>query len=248
MSAADRLVRENLVNSLVAGVATGMGTSGADMATAAGAAQIESQNNQVAPFGRHARTDEQTLTGDSGTPKKWYEQSPVDLLAQGIKNGLDAFPGFGEGGPVGPSMATALATVESWLVPTSATLSQPGYVPSNATLAKGDKGTQASSTDSGGAPPPNMSPDGAGRSGAFNEAKRNAGIPTSQQPVEVRPNVDRQGNVQPGYQYVYEVPSEGGRTKEVIIRDDAGGHSFGNNDPQNRGAHFNDPAGNHYDY
>ncbi|SAK99059.1 Cytotoxic [Caballeronia glebae] len=48
MSAADRLVRENLVNSLVAGVATGMGASGADMATAAGAAQIEVQNNQVA--------------------------------------------------------------------------------------------------------------------------------------------------------------------------------------------------------
>ncbi|MDR5856738.1 filamentous hemagglutinin N-terminal domain-containing protein [Caballeronia sp. LZ062] len=47
MSAADRLVRENLVNSLVAGVATGMGASGADTATAAGAAQIEVQNNQV---------------------------------------------------------------------------------------------------------------------------------------------------------------------------------------------------------
>ncbi|SAL63994.1 filamentous hemagglutinin outer membrane protein [Caballeronia arvi] len=110
-------------------------------------------------------------------------------------------------------------------------------MPGNAIFAKGD-----------GAPPPNMSPDGAGRSGAFNEAKRNAGVPVSQQPVEVRPNVDRQGNVQPGYQYVYEVPSEGGRTKEVIIRDDAGGHNFGTNDPQNRGAHFNDPAGNHYDY
>jgi filamentous hemagglutinin len=112
-----------------------------------------------------------------------------------------------------------------------------GYVPDIATLAKGD-----------GAPPPNLSPDGAGRSGAFNEAKRNAGVPVSQQPVEVRPNVDRQGNVQPGYQYVYEVPAEGGKTKEVIIRDDAGGHFFGKDDPQNRGAHFNDPAGNHYDY
>ncbi|GJH25799.1 filamentous hemagglutinin N-terminal domain-containing protein [Caballeronia novacaledonica] len=50
MSAADRLVRENLVNSLVAGVAAGMGASGADVATAAGAAQIEAQNNQVSIF------------------------------------------------------------------------------------------------------------------------------------------------------------------------------------------------------
>ncbi len=48
MSADDRLARENLVNSLVAGVAAGMGASGAETATAAGAAQIEVQNNQVA--------------------------------------------------------------------------------------------------------------------------------------------------------------------------------------------------------
>jgi hypothetical protein len=47
MTAEDRLVRENLINSLVAGVATGLGASGADTAAAAGAAQIEAQNNQV---------------------------------------------------------------------------------------------------------------------------------------------------------------------------------------------------------
>ncbi|GAB2915451.1 hypothetical protein GCM10027093_62610 [Paraburkholderia jirisanensis] len=44
MSAADREARENLVNSLVAGIAT---ASGVNAATAAGAAQIEVENNQV---------------------------------------------------------------------------------------------------------------------------------------------------------------------------------------------------------
>ncbi|WP_424823298.1 hypothetical protein [Pseudomonas viridiflava] len=32
------------------------------------------------------------------------------------------------------------------------------------------------------------------------------------------------------------------------MRDDAGGHDFGSGNPQNRGSHFNDEAGNHYDY
>lgn len=83
-----------------------------------------------------------------------------------------------------------------------------------------------------------MSPEGAGRSGAFNEAKRNAGVPVSQQPSEVRPNVDRRGNPQQG----------GGKPKTVTIRDDAAGHFFGEGNTQNRGPHFNDPAGNHFDY
>ena len=39
--------------------------------------------------------------------------------------------------------------------------------------------------------PVNLTPAGAGRSGAFNQAKRDAGIPTSQQPIEVLPNFDR---------------------------------------------------------
>jgi filamentous hemagglutinin len=45
MSAADREARENLVNSLVAGIAT---AGGVNAATATGAAQIEVENNQVA--------------------------------------------------------------------------------------------------------------------------------------------------------------------------------------------------------
>nr|WP_155636794.1 MULTISPECIES: HNH/endonuclease VII fold putative polymorphic toxin [Burkholderia] len=93
-----------------------------------------------------------------------------------------------------------------------------------------------------------MSPNGAGRSGAFNEAKRAAGIPVSQQPSAVYPNTDKRGNPQPGYQYEYTIPALGGGTQTVIIRDDADGHYFGEGNAQNRGPHFNDPAGNHYDY
>jgi filamentous hemagglutinin len=32
------------------------------------------------------------------------------------------------------------------------------------------------------------------------------------------------------------------------IRDDVGGHNYGPADIQNRGPHFNDESGNHYDY
>jgi len=46
MSATDREARENLVNSLVAGIAT---AGGVNAATATGAAQIEVENNQLAP-------------------------------------------------------------------------------------------------------------------------------------------------------------------------------------------------------
>jgi hypothetical protein len=100
----------------------------------------------------------------------------------------------------------------------------------------------------GGARPPNLSPPGAGRNGAFREAKRQSEVPVSQQPSRVSPNLDRRGNVQPGKIYEFEVPAPGGGTRTVRIRDDAAGHDFGPGDPQNRGPHFNDEAGNHYDY
>ncbi|MFB9287224.1 HNH/endonuclease VII fold putative polymorphic toxin, partial [Pseudoduganella plicata] len=99
-----------------------------------------------------------------------------------------------------------------------------------------------------GARAPNMTPAGAGRAGAFNAAKREAGIPTSQQPSRTLPNEDLRGNPQPGRIYEFEVPAPGGGTRTVRIRDDAGGHNYGPGDPQNRGSHFNDPAKNHYDY
>jgi hypothetical protein len=93
-----------------------------------------------------------------------------------------------------------------------------------------------------------MSPSGAGRQGALNEAKRQSGIPTSQQPAQVLPNLDKRGEAQPGRTYLYEIPASGGRRQSVRIRDDAGGHNYGPGNLQNRGPHFNDPAGNHYDY
>ncbi|MDI1285736.1 MAG: HNH/endonuclease VII fold putative polymorphic toxin [Reyranella sp.] len=96
--------------------------------------------------------------------------------------------------------------------------------------------------------PRNFTPEGAGRSGAFNAAKQSSGIPTSQQPSAILPNVDRTGRLQPGKVYRFEVPAAGGGTRTVDIRDDASGHFYGPSDPQNRGPHFNDPGGNHFDY
>ncbi|WP_238550309.1 HNH/endonuclease VII fold putative polymorphic toxin [Dickeya dadantii] len=96
--------------------------------------------------------------------------------------------------------------------------------------------------------PENLSPEGAGRSGAFNEAKRRSGIPVSQSPDRVLPNVDKRGNSQPGKIYEFDVPKSGGGTQTIQIRDDANGHFFGERDIQNRGPHFNDQKGNHYDY
>ncbi|WP_214824137.1 HNH/endonuclease VII fold putative polymorphic toxin [Exiguobacterium algae] len=88
--------------------------------------------------------------------------------------------------------------------------------------------------------PPNLTPAGAGRNGAFREAKRNSGIPVSQQPKKVSPAVDRRGNRIPGKDYDF------GDGK--IIRDHSGGHKFPDDPRQNRGPHFNDVAGEHYDY
>ena len=70
-----------------------------------------------------------------------------------------------------------------------------------------------------------------------------------QQPDAVGPNIDKQLNRQPGRSYTFkEVPVEGKKPKDVIIREDKAGHHFGPGDPQNRGPHFNDGADNHYDY
>ncbi|REJ65141.1 MAG: type IV secretion protein Rhs [Planctomycetota bacterium] len=91
--------------------------------------------------------------------------------------------------------------------------------------------------------PPNLSPPGAKRRGAFREAKRRNNIPQGQQPSRVKPNLDKRGNPQPGKQYEFDTP-EGTKT----IRDDAGGHRYPDDPTQDRGPHFNDDAGNHYDY
>ena len=96
--------------------------------------------------------------------------------------------------------------------------------------------------------PPNLSPPGAGRRGAHREAKRQSGVPVSQQPSRVTPNIDRRGNPQPGRNYEYQIPTSGGGRTTVNIRNDSSGHSYGPNNPQNRGPHFNDRSGNHFDY
>ncbi len=96
--------------------------------------------------------------------------------------------------------------------------------------------------------PPSLSPQDAGRSGAFNQAKRDSAIPTSQPPERVLPNLDRQGRIRPGRVYEYVVPGPYGTTKVIGIRDDAGGDFYGPGNPQNRGPHFNTESGGHYDY
>jgi RHS repeat-associated protein len=88
--------------------------------------------------------------------------------------------------------------------------------------------------------PENNSPSGAGRQGAFNQAKRDAGVPTSQQPSARSANPD--GSIT----YEFKVPDSGGRTRTVEIRDDRFGHSYSDNPLHNRGPHFNGIG--HYDY
>ena len=78
------------------------------------------------------------------------------------------------------------------------------------------------SPDRGGTRPPNMSPEGAGRKGAFNEAKRQSDVPTSQQPDRVGPNVDKRGEVQPGREYEYDVPAAGGGRRRQAHGQDSG--------------------------
>ncbi len=95
-----------------------------------------------------------------------------------------------------------------------------------------------------GGPPPNLTPQGAGRRVAFRETKRDSGIPVSQQPVDIRPNIDNQGNPQFGKQYVF----KNDKGEGVIIRDDAGGHIYSEKPDHDRGRHFNDPNDGHYDY
>lgn len=86
--------------------------------------------------------------------------------------------------------------------------------------------------------PQNYSPEGAGRDGAFNQAKRDYGIPTSQQPNNVLPNIDRHGNIVPGRVYDF----GNGR----LIRDDVLGHTFSDGGYLPR--HFNGIDGRHYFY
>lgn len=106
------------------------------------------------------------------------------------------------------------------------TPTKPNYID----YVKGEKGER----------PANFSPPGAGRNGAFREAKRASGIPVSEQPISVRPAVDKRGNPIPGRDYFYK--------DGKVIRDHAGGHRYPDDPAQNRGSHINDVHKNHYDY
>ncbi|UGS89370.1 RHS domain-containing protein (plasmid) [Ralstonia wenshanensis] len=96
--------------------------------------------------------------------------------------------------------------------------------------------------------PPNLSPEGAGRRGAFRQAKRDNGVPVCMCPTRVGPNLDKRGRVQQGRTYEFDQRDSSGRVSTTVLRDDAGGHDFGLNNSQNRGPHFNDQKEGHYDY
>ncbi|NIX77363.1 RHS repeat-associated core domain-containing protein [Microvirga terricola] len=103
--------------------------------------------------------------------------------------------------------------------------------------------------------PPSFTPEGAGRRGALNAAKEDAGIPRSAQPDSTGPNI-RDGKLEPGRVYDYSQKDMQGRPipgSEVRIRDDTRGHYYPDGPSQNRGPHFNiDVPGElgkrHYDY
>ena len=111
-----------------------------------------------------------------------------------------------------------------------------------------EKATEVAGEVVKGAPPPNLTPVGAGRRGAFRQAKRNNNIPNSSE-LKVEPNLDRKNNVVGGRVYVF--TNKNGQ--EVRIIDDVNGHYFGVDNPQNRGSHFNVDIDKrrteqHYDY
>jgi len=91
--------------------------------------------------------------------------------------------------------------------------------------------------------PENHTPKGAGRRGAFREAKRKNGIPVTEHPTSTRPAVDRKKKPIPGRDYTFGV----GKNAKVI-REHSGGHIFRDDPSQNRGSHFNDEHKRHYDY
>ncbi|WP_442604610.1 HNH/endonuclease VII fold putative polymorphic toxin [Ralstonia pseudosolanacearum] len=236
MTPDQRQARENLVTSLVAGIA---GATGVNAATATSAGQIEVENNQV--WGPAPRPSPPPPS--PGQPRKPFETPGFkgDTAKKGDGVISDPVQQLDPTANVHANPINEQSGPKILVSPIDIVKSAIEHI-----IASVKGGNNAS--DSAGYPPPNMSPDGAGRQGAFNEAKRQNGIPVSQQPSNVYPNTDRRGNPQPGYIYEFTVPAPGGGEQKVRIRDDAAGHFFGDGDAQNRGPHFNDPKDNHYDY
>lgn len=122
----------------------------------------------------------------------------------------------------------------------------------------GSKKVSSAADAARGIRPPNLSPEGAGRNGAFRQAKRDAGIPMSQQPTKVGSNI-KDDVRQPGEVYYFDDPSYSqslvkNSTKkpdQIEIRHDSEGHHYVDDPTQDRGAHFhiqNPETTNHYDY
>jgi len=89
-------------------------------------------------------------------------------------------------------------------------------------------------------PLPNLTPKGAGRRGAFREAKRSEGIPNAEHPTTVGPakrdDVPVKGG---GRDYKF---NDGKTIREHYE------HIYPDDPTQNRGPHINDSKQNHYDY
>ena len=85
--------------------------------------------------------------------------------------------------------------------------------------------------------PQNKTPNGAKRKGALRAAKREIGVPRSQQP-KVMPNINKRGEIMPGRVYNF--------GKGKFIRDDVIGHIFKDGGKIPR--HFNTPSKSHYFY
>ncbi len=168
-----------------------------------------------------------------------YVPGPIGTVASGVE----------AAGHLAQGDKTAAAAAAVGMIPGGKLVGTVAKAAAKEAPAAAKAASKAASNSSKGAPPPNLSPPGAGRNGAFRQAKRDAGVPVTQQPDRVRANVDKQDRVQPGRNYDYTVPAPGGGTRQVTIRDDAGGHVFKDDPVQNRGPHFNGPANNsHYDY
>ncbi|MFP3586437.1 hemagglutinin repeat-containing protein [Paraburkholderia sp. SIMBA_055] len=156
MSAADREARENLVNSLVAGVAA---ASGANAATGAG--QIEAENNQVSVVGWAKRTYGSPVEDITRWAKDFAAkvvgsngQTPpadADPLADAMNGGKP--PTGAAGAVVTPVLAGIVAAAcaegnagacASMAMGAAATA--PGYMPGSATLNSGNNGQNTNQT------------------------------------------------------------------------------------------------------
>ena len=135
----------------------------------------------------------------------------------------------------GHTVSSPAAPLSGMTVATPANLSE-----ATTTSTPNNGPEEATTVSSEGDRPKSKSPAGSGRRGAFREAKRQSGIPVSQQPTSVNQNHDNRGKRQPGRTYSFDDPVTG---EQREIRDDADGHSFPDDPTQDRGPHFNDEEG-----